>query len=515
MENMSSVKSNNSRVAKNTLLLYARMLFLLAVNLYTSRAILAVLGVDDYGIYNVVAGFVMMFGFLNTAMATASARYIAFEQGTGDLERQNKIYSTSVMIHFAIAIIIVLFAESIGTWYVNNKMVFPEERTLAANFVFQAAIISFFFSIISVPFTSSIIAHEDMGIYALVSIIDALLKLGIVFLLPISPIDHLIFYSILLLVVSLINYLIYSIYCKRKYVECRFKYNKDSTLFKEMQGFAGWSFVGNFGISAKDYGVNLVLNLFFGPAVNAARAIVFQVSTAINGFVSNFQLALNPQITKRYAQGEIDSMTKLIRTGSKFSFFLLAVIVIPVIVRADYILSIWLVEVPQNTTIFLQLILLMTLINSMFGPISTGVLATGKIRTYQIAVAIIMCMDVPSSYLVLKLGMPPSSVFVIGIISAFVALVVRLALLSKLVSINFYSFVVEVILKNIILFIIMACLPFLLNGYFYNNFIGLLLVTVFSLIWSIFVLTIFGLNKKERLWIKTRLKSILNKNAAV
>lgn len=245
-----------------------------------------------------------------------------------------------------------------------------------------------------------------MGIYALVSIIDASLKLGIVFLLPISPIDNLIFYSILLLIVSLINYLIYCIYCRKKYIECKFIFNRDTSLFKEMLGFAGWSFIGNFGISAKDYGVNLILNLFFGPVVNAARAIAFQISSAINGFVSNFQLALNPQITKRYAQGEICSMIELMRTGAKFSFFLLAIIIIPVIVRTDYILSIWLVEVPENTTLFLQLILLMALINSMYGPISTAVLATGKIKTYQIVIAIIMCMDVPFSYLALELGMP-------------------------------------------------------------------------------------------------------------
>ncbi len=512
---MSSIKYNNSRVARNTLLLYARMIFILAVNLYTARVVLSVLGVDDYGIYNVVAGFVLMFGFLNTAMATASSRYIAYEQGVGDLERQKKIYSTTVIIHLAIAVILVLFAESLGAWYVNHKMVFPVERSLAANFVFQAAIVSFFFNIVSVPFISSIIAHEDMGIYALVSIIDALLKLGIVFLLPISPIDNLIFYSILLLIVSLINYLIYSIYCRRKYIECRFIFNRDSSLFKEMLGFAGWSFVGNFGISAKDYGVNLILNLFFGPAVNAARAIAFQISSAINGFVSNFQLALNPQITKRYAQGEIDSMIKLMRTGSKFSFFLLAIIIIPVIVRADYLLSIWLVEVPENTTIFLQLILIMALINSMYGPISTAVLATGKIRTYQIVVAIIMCTDVPFSYLALRFGMPAASVFIIGIISAFVALIVRLALLNKTVNINIYSFGVEVILKNIIIFIVLVSMPMLINNYIPNCFLGLLLITVISLVWAVFIVFILGLNNEERLWIKSKLKSILKKNATV
>lgn len=512
---MLSTKTSNSRVAKNTLLLYARMIFNLAVNLYTARVILSVLGVEDYGIYNVVAGFVLMFGFLNTAMATASSRYIAYEQGAGEEARQKKIYSTTVMIHFAIAIIIVLFAESIGTWYVNNKMVFPDERSLAANFIFQAAIISFFFNIISVPFTSSIIAHEDMGIYALVSIIDALLKLGIVFLLPISPIDNLIFYSILLLIVSLINYLIYSIYCRKKYIECKFKFNRDTSLFKEMLGFAGWSFVGNFGISAKDYGVNLVLNLFFGPAVNAARAVAFQVSSAINGFVSNFQLAISPQITKRYAQGEVDSMIKLMRVGSKFSFFLLAIIVIPVIVRAGYILSIWLVEVPENTTIFLQLILLMALINSMYGPISTTVLATGRIKTYQIVIAIIMCMDVPFSYLALKLGMPAASVFIIGIISAFIALIVRLALLNKMVNINLSSFLVEVILKNIVLFIVLVSIPMLLNSYIPNSFLGLLLITGISLVWSSFIVFILGLNNEERIWIKLKLTSILKKNATV
>ena len=513
---MSSVKTNNnSRVAKNTIVLYARMIFILAVNLYASRVILDVLGIDDYGIYNVVAGFVMMFGFLNTAMATASSRYIAYEQGTGNIERQKEIYSTTVMIHFTIALIIVLLSETIGIWYVNHKMVYPVERTIAANFVFQAAIISFFFNIISVPYTSTILSHEEMGVYALVSIIDALLKLGIVFLLPLSPIDNLIFYATLLLIVSLINFSIYRVYCKRHFKECSFKINRDIALFKEMLGFAGWSFVGNFGISAKDYGVNLILNLFFGPSVNAARAIAFQVSSAINGFVSNYQLALNPQITKRYVVGEVESMTRLMKMGSKISFFLLAIIIIPVIVRSDYILSIWLVEVPENTGVFLQLILLMALINSMYGPISTAVLATGRIKTYQIIVALIMCLDVPLSFIALRLGAAPSFVFIIGIVSAFVALIARLILLNKMVTINIKSFVLTIILKNVLLFCIMFSLPMVVNRYISNSFLGLVSITFISILWSLIVVFTFGINKEERKWIRTRLTSSIRRNATV
>lgn len=510
---MSSDLSGNKRVAKNTIVLYARMVFILAVNLYTSRVILDVLGIEDYGIYNVVAGFVMMFGFLNSAMATASSRYIAYEQGTGNVERQKIVYSTTVMIHLSLAIIIVLLAEIFGVWYINNYMVYPVERTFAANFIFQAALLSFFFNIISVPFTSSIIAHEDMGIYALVSIIDAVLKLGIVFLLPISPIDQLVFYSILLLVVSLLNYSIYLFYCHRKYVECHFRINKDVTLFKEMLGFAGWSFIGNFGISAKDYGVNLVLNLFFGPAVNAARAVAFQVSSAINGFVSNFQLALTPQITKRYASGDVDSMTLLMKRGSKFSFFLLAIIIIPVIVRANYILSIWLVEVPEHTPLFLQLILLMALINSMYGPVSTAVLATGEIKLYQIVVAIIMCLDVPLSYLFLKIGAQPYVVFIIGIASAFTALIARLILLNRKIDIGIRSFFFNVVIKNLLLFLLMIAPVYLLSHYISNTFLSLILLTVTSVLWSVIIVLFLGLNKDERNIVVNWVTSFLKRDA--
>lgn len=495
---MQETNNNNKRIAKNTVFLYTQMILVLVVSLYTSRVVLDVLGVDDYGIYNVVGGFIMMFGFMNSAMATASARFITFEQGTGNIERQKLVFSTSVLIHIAIALIIILIAETFGLWFVNHKMVIPESRMAAANWVYQAAILSFAISIVTVPLSSSVIAHEDMKVFAYVNVIDALLKLSIVLVLPAVSGDKLIFYSILLVVVSLLNFIIYRVYCLRRFRETRFQMRWDCSLFKQMISFAGWSFVGNFGISAKDYGVNIVLNLFCGPAINAARGVAYQVSGAINGFVSNFQMAANPQITKRYAANEIDSMNRLMRTASKFSFYLLAIIIIPVVLRADYILDLWLVDVPEYSSVFLILILIMALINSMYGPISTAMLATGKIKTYQIAVSIIMFMDVPLSYLVLKLGAAPYYVVVVGIVSAFVALFVRLYILNYEVKIDLRSFIFGVIARNLFVFVIMFLLPYYIDRFLPDTFLGLCVVSIISLIWSLIIILVLGLNFEER-----------------
>lgn len=512
IQSSNNQQSANKRIAVNTVILYLRMLLILAITLYTSRVVLDMLGVDDYGIYNVVGGFVMMFAFLNSAMATASARFIAYEQGTGDISNQKKVYSTSIMIHICIAIVILLISETIGLWFVNYKMVIPDSRLYAANWVYQASIISFVISILTVPLSSSVIAHEKMSLYAYVTVVDSLLKLLIVLFLPYVGFDKLVFYSITLLIVASFDFIVYYVYCKKKFIECQFKINKEKKLFIEMLSFAGWSFVGNFGISAKDYGVNIILNLFFGPAVNAARGVAYQVSSAINGFVSNFQMAANPQITKRYAHGEKESMIALIKGASKFSFYLLAIIIIPVILRADYILDLWLVDVPDFSVLFLQLILIMALVNTMYGPLSTAMLATGKVKIYQITVAVIMFLDVPISYLILNLGASPYSVAVIGIISAFIALLARLFLLDKCIHIGFVSFFAEIIIRNIMVFCVMILVPCLLNAYIQDTFGGLLIIGLFSIMWSCFIIYILGLTKYERNIVYNKLKEFIRHN---
>lgn len=491
-------QTNNKRIAKNTLLLYARMLVYMVITLYTSRVLLAFLGVEDYGIYNVVGGIVMMFGFLNTAMISASQRFISYEQGKGNTHSQNKIFSTSVVIHITIAIVILIISESLGLWWLYNKLVVDDTRFFAAQCVYQCSILSFLLNVTTVPYISSVIAHEKMGFYAIVTILDCLLKLLIVLLLPFFPYDHLIVYAALLLSVSLLNFFIYRFYTKRQFSECHFKFHKDVALYKKMLSFAGWSFVGNFGVSAKDYGVNIVLNLFGGPAVNAARGIAYQVTMAINGFVSNFQTAMRPQITKRYAAGEIDSMIKLVITGSKFSFFLLSIITTPVLLRTNYILELWLDNVPESTDVFLKLALIMGLINSFYGPFLTGIQATGHIKLFQITVAIIMCMDIPLSYYFLSMGFEPYTVMYVAITTAIAALVARVFLLYRQVHFDIANYFFSVIGRCLILFFIMVSLPYCMDGVLKDDFWGLVALTVISLFWSIIVIGFGGLNRKER-----------------
>lgn len=489
---------NNNLIAKNTVVLYVRMLFTLAISFFTTRELLRILGIEDFGLYNVIGGIVMMCGFLNNAMVASSQRFISFSLGEGDVNKQKRVFSTSIIIHILIAFIILLFAETIGLWFVNNKMSIPHDRLLAINVVYQTAVLSFICNIIQVPFSATVIAHERMTFYAIVSIIDAVFKLAIVYILILCNKDRLIIYGFLLLIISLFNLLSFIIYTRISFKESRFILNVDRGLFKEMMTFAGWSFVGNFGFSAKDYGVNILLNLFSGPTINAARGIAYQVMTAVNGFVINFQTAINPQITKRYACGQYDDMISLVKRGSKYSFYLLSLIVIPLFIRAEYVLDIWLDEVPIMTLQFLRLALIMVLINSMFGPLVYAIQATGNIKTFQIAIAIIMLSDLPISYVLLSKGFPPYYVMYVAILSAFIGLIARAFLLNRLVIINFRDFVFNIVIKNLILAMVMWGFPAYLSQFIPQTFIGLIVICLISVLWSLFVIWFLGLTSNEQ-----------------
>ena len=349
---------NNKRIAKNTLLLYVRMLFTIIVGLYTSRIVLNTLGVNDYGLYNVVGGIVSMLGFLNSAMTAASQRFISFELGKQNKQKLEEVFSTSVTIHIIIACIIFITAETIGLWFLNTHMNIATSRMTAANWVYQCSIFTFMISVISVPYNACIVAHEHMKTFAYISIIEVSLKLAIVYLLLILSFDKLIIYAVLLLCVSLIIRMIYGIYCKKKFEECTYRFHFNKKLFLEMFSFAGWSIIGNLGFSLKDQGSNVVLNLFCGTAINAARGVALQVNGIISNFSNNFLMALNPQITKQYATGDIPKSIQLVYAGCRYSFYLLSIISIPVMVNLDYILSLWLGIVPPYTKEFLFLTLI-------------------------------------------------------------------------------------------------------------------------------------------------------------
>lgn len=493
---------DNKRIAKNTLFLYVRMFLTIVVNLYTVRVIWQVLGVDDYGIYNVVGGIVMMFAFLNSAMVASSQRFISFELGTGNKEKLKNVFSISVTVHVLLAGAIFILAETIGLWFLNDKLNIPENRMVAANWVYQCSIIAFLINIVSVPYNACIVAHEHMKVYGYFGILEVMLKLFIVFLLIFIPFDKLITYAILTVVVSGSMRLIYGRYCSRHFEECGFRFASDHYLMRDMFSFAGWSFIGNLGFSVRDQGLNIVVNLFFNVAVNAAKGIANQIGAVVNGFAFNFQMAINPQITKRYASGDITSMLNLMFSGCKYSAILIMFVVIPLFFSCEQVLGLWLGNVAPYTVGFLQLILVTVLIDSMVNPITTSIQATGHIKWFQIIISIIMVSNIPLAWLCLNYDANPYIVIYVSILTSVIALISRLVILHGLLEFSYRKFVSSVLLRFISVLGISGTIIWWLNKITVNNLLGLVLFISCSLLVISIVSYSVGLTSNERYVIK-------------
>lgn len=498
---MSDNSSNNKRIAKNTLLLYARMLLTMAISLYTSRVILQVLGVENFGIYNVVGGVVAMFSFINGAMTSAIQRYITFSQGQGDIERQRKIFCTSVNVQFCIAILLFVLAESIGLWFLYNELVIPEDRFNAAFCAFQCSMLSSVVLIMTVPFNATIIAHERMSAFAYLSIVEVSLKLLVVYLLMLSPFDKLIVYAILILLVQSVVCMSYRIYCYRHFAETEYKFIHDKNLFREMVSFASWSLFGNMAAIAYTQGLNLMLNIFFGPIVNAARAVSVQVQNAITGFIVNFQTAINPQITKSYASGNNEYMYSLVYRSGRYSYFLMLVMTLPIIIVAPLILRLWLHEVPEHTVIFVRIMLVTSLIYTLSNPLIVLAQATGKVKKYQLVAGGVLLSILPISYVCLKLGAPAWSVFLVHACVEFVDVFVRAILLHGMMNFSIRGYVKNVIFRVIIVTFIACVIPILMMFLFDTTTLvcGILigLVAVVSAFLAVFLLGITTSEKQQ------------------
>ena len=423
--------NNNKRIAKNTLLLYFRMFIIIVVSLYTSRVVLNKLGISDYGIYNLVGGIVTMLSFLNSAMVAASQRFISYELGLNDIRRLKNVFSTSVNIHIFIALIAFVLAETIGLWFVNTQLNIETERMVAANWVYQCSILTFMINVISVPYNSCIVAHEKMSAFAYISVLEVILKLVIVFLLSFSSFDKLIVYSVLVLLVSVLIRFCYTIYCKRNFEECIYRLSFDKYLFKKMLSFAGWSVIGNLGFSFKDQVSNVILNIFYGTTLNAARGIGIQVSSIVKTFANNFTMALNPQITKQYAAGNLEGSMNLVYVGSRYTFYLLTLISIPVIINVDYILELWLGTVPEYTSYFLILSLILGLLYAISKTVTIALQATGNIKIFQIGISLLMLSELPIAYLLLRFGYPPYSVMYPSLLTYTIAIFFRFYLIKQ------------------------------------------------------------------------------------
>ena len=497
---MSDTSSANKRIAKNTLVLYVRMLFTMGISLFTSRVILQTLGVEDYGISSVVGGVISMFTFINAAMVSSTQRYLNFELVRGDANQLRSVFSTSLQIHALIALAIIVLSETVGLWFLNEKLVIPEARMTAAMWVYQCSILSCAVSIMSTPYNAVIVAHEKMSAFAYISILDVSLKLLVVYLLVILPFDKLIILAILNLLVQLFIRYIYTLYCHRHFPESYFQFRFNKTLFKEMFGFAGWSFWGNLAAILYTQGLNMMLNIFFGPIVNAARGIAVQVQSAVQQFVGGFQTALNPQITKNYASNNLPQMHSLMFRSARFSFLLLFFLSLPVLMETNFILTLWLKTVPDDAVIFTQIMICISLIYTTANPCIIANQATGKVKIYQMVVGGILLLILPISYVVLKLGAPAYSVFIVHFCIESLAQFSRMYMLRKLIHLPLWQYMKNIYIPIVSTVVIAIILPLVVRMQVAEGWLRFLAVG-FTCVLSVGASSYFiGFTKQERVF---------------
>lgn len=509
---MSQSSNNNTRIAKNTLLLYFRMLFTMAVALYTSRVVLNVLGVEDFGIYNVVGGVVSMLSFFNSSMATSTQRFLNYEMGQNNAEGLRKVFVNAVNAHYLIGLITVIGLETVGLWFVYNKLNIPTGQFDAAVWVFHCSMLSLFVSIISTPYNAVIIANERMAIYAYYSIIEVVLKLLIVYLLVVIPYNKLIVYSLLILGVSVTMQILYAFYCIRNFAECRYQWKWDKLLIKKMFFFSGWMLFGCISDMLSKQGVNVLINIFFGPVFNAARAIAVQVQSAVNSFIMNFMTAVRPQIIKSYSAKNYSHMYRLVFSSSKLSFYLLFILTTPVMLYTDLILQLWLKQVPEYCVLFTRLVLLELLISSAYVPIAQINQASGKVRNYQMAISFIFLTSFILTYALYKLGMPVYITFILSVALAVLGLFVRVIILKRDNDFPASTYLLKVMLPLMPVSALSLVIPILICKFTDTTILTFVINSCVSVVSSIIVIWLFGLDKTEKSFITEKISNRIHKN---
>lgn len=503
---------NQQRIAKNTVLLYVRMLFIMFVSLYTSRVILKTLGEEDFGLYTVIGGIVIAFSFLNGVMGSACSRYFAIEIGRNDNEALRRVFNLNITIFLILGAVILILAETIGLWFLNNKMVISPDRMYAAQWVYQCSIIAFIINMMGTPYRSVITARENMKVYAYCSVVEVVLKLAIVYVLVISPIDKLILYSVLMVSITLGTVLFYAVYCRRYYAECRYSFYWDKPLFKEIVGYTGWQVIGVVADIGRNQGVNIILNMFFGAIANAARGIAYQVFVNINQFVQNFVIAFSPQITQSYATGDKQGMMKLVYQSSKFSYYLLYILILPVCLETPKILEIWLGNVPKDTVIFCQLTLIAALIDSLLYPLLTAVRATGKVKWYQILVGGTFLLTVPICYCLFKWGdFPATAAFYVIIATSIVAQILRIGIMHRLHNMSIREYLNMVLKPIILVTVISAILPITMKAFMPHTFWGAIFDIGISMLSVAITIWLIGLTATERTYIQNTIHKFIYK----
>lgn len=479
------------------------------ITLYTSRIILKNLGVIDFGIYNVVGGVVVMFSFLNSAMASGTQRFLSYDLGKLDYKQLKKTFNMLLTIHFFIAMFIFVLAETIGLWFIYSKLNIPSERFDAACWVYQFSILTFMVTVTQVPYNACIIAHEKMDVFAYLSIFDVCLKLLIVFLLNCIVYDKLKLYALLFFLSSTIIAFLYRLYCLKKFEECSYKFEWDHNLFMRIFSFSGWSMLGSgFALVVANQGINILLNVFFGPVVNTARGIANQINSAVMAFVANFQTAMNPQIVKLYANDELDNMKSLVFKGSKYSFFLLYLLALPVLLNIREILLLWLGEVPDFTIVFTKLILLTALIDCLSGPFVIAIQATGKIKMYQVTVGSLLLLNLPISLLLVYFLEIPEIVLYVSLGLSVILLFIRLIYFNRITNGTLEVYIKTVLFRVFAVTIIPFILVLHFQGIIANGLEQLFIVSVVSFVATLFSIYFIGLNSKERQFVNTKMKTL-------
>lgn len=507
---MDNYSSDNRRLAKNTLLLYMRTLLTMAISLYTSRLVLATLGVDDYGIYNVVGSVVTMFAFLRSVMGNATHRYIAYHLGKGDIERLKTVFSTTIIIHFFLALLFFLLAEVVGLWLLYNKLVIPPERLTVAFWVFQFSVATTALSILCVPYDAEIIAHEKLSAFAYLGILDAVLKLFGILLISYISCDKLFLYGAMLLSIQMLDRLIYGHYCKKHFVEATFKFIRDRKLGKEMLSFASWNLVGHMSSAISSQGRSIVMNMFFGVAANAAQGVAASVQGIVNMFVANFQMAVNPQITKKYAIGDINRVFTLVFSSSKLSFYLYLLIGLPLFLEIYQVLDVWLVEVPEHTANFIRIVLFTLSTDAFFLPLNTTCLATGKTKLFLTVRGVTNLSMLIVSYAILKLiGGEPEIMYLVTAIISFTSIFIQLRILSPIINLPISLYLKKVIAPVAKVFLLSTPLPVLVYYLMPSQGILPFLVVCFSSVASVAsVVYLLGVSEGERIMINGYLQRI-------
>ena len=502
--------SDNSRIAKNTIFMYVRMAITMLVGLYTSRVVLRVLGVEDYGLYNVIGGIIAIFTVLNAALINTTSRFITVSLAKGDEKNTRQIFNMSLLLHLIVGGIIVVLGETVGLWYLHTKLVIPEGREVAAECLFQFTVISAFLGTLIVPYNAAIVAHEKLNIYAIIQILDAFLKLGIVIVLQFVVFDKLIFYAFLILMVTVFNFGFNYVYCHKFFAEVKFLLYWNGNIFKEILKFIGWALVGNFSNMFYTQGINLMLNAFCGPAVNAARGIAVQVQGIVAQLANNIQTAINPQIIKTYSINNLDRMHMLICASSRYCYYLLFLFILPIMLEANFILHLWLGIVPEHTVNFIRLTLIYVLLDAFINPMFTANLASGKLKLYYVPIMINSFLFMFITYFAIRFSRIPESVFLCYLAMTIIGLIIRVIILNKQVRLPSVVYIKSAILPTLYVSILSSVLPVVSHVLIHDNIARLLATLAFSIISTLTVVYFIGITKPERFFVLQYAKNKLS-----